>query len=32
MLALFLSPLASTSPDGLEKVAETKGFAEKGGG
>jgi cobalt/nickel transport protein len=31
MLALFLSPLASTSPDGLEKVAETKGFAEKGG-
>jgi hypothetical protein len=31
MLALFLSPLASTSPDGLEKVAEMKGFAEKGG-
>ena len=31
MVALFLSPLASTSPDGLEKVAETKGFAEKGG-
>ena len=31
ILALFLSPFASTSPDGLEKVAETKGFAEKGG-
>ena len=30
ILALFLSPFASTSPDGLEKVAETKGFAEKG--
>jgi cobalt/nickel transport protein len=30
LLALFLSPFASTSPDGLEKVAETKGFAEKG--
>jgi cobalt/nickel transport protein len=29
LLVLFLSPLASTSPDGLEKVAETKGFAEK---
>jgi len=29
-LALFLSPFASTSPDGLEKVAETKGFSEKG--
>jgi cobalt/nickel transport protein len=31
LLALFLSPFASPSPDGLEKVAETKGFAEKGG-
>ena len=30
ILALFLSPFTSTSPDGLEKVAETKGFAEKG--
>jgi len=30
LLALLLSPLASTSPDGLEKVAETKGFSEKG--
>ena len=30
LLALFLSPFATTSPDGLEKVAETKGFAEKG--
>ena len=25
-LAVFISPLASSSPDGLEKVAETKGF------
>ncbi len=31
LLALFLAPFASTSPDGLEKVAETKGFLEKGG-
>jgi cobalt/nickel transport protein len=30
LLALFLSPFASTSPDGLEKVAETKGFSDKG--
>ena len=30
LIALFLSPFASTSPDGLEKVAETKGFSEKG--
>ena len=30
LLALFLSPYASTSPDGLEKVAETKEFSEKG--
>jgi cobalt/nickel transport protein len=27
-LALFLSPWASSSPDGLEKVAEDKGFIE----
>ena len=30
LLALFLSPFASSSPDGLEKVAEHHGFAEKG--
>jgi hypothetical protein len=30
LLALFLSPFASPSPDGLEKVAEAKGFLEKG--
>ena len=32
LLALFLSPFASTSPDGLEKVAEMKGFSKKGEG
>jgi cobalt/nickel transport protein len=32
LLALFLSPYASTSPNGLEKVAEEKGFSEKGKG
>jgi cobalt/nickel transport protein len=32
LLALFLSPFASSSPDGLEKVAETRGFLEKGEG
>ena len=32
LVALFLSPFASPSPDGLEKVAETKGFAEKAEG
>jgi cobalt/nickel transport protein len=32
LLALFLSPFASSSPDGLEKVAEMKGFAGKGEG
>ena len=32
LLALLLSPFASPSPDGLEKVAETKGFSEKGEG
>lgn len=26
VLAVFLSPFASSSPDGLEKVAEDKGF------
>ena len=26
LLLVFLSPLASASPDGLEKVAEDKGF------
>jgi cobalt/nickel transport protein len=30
LLALFLSPFASSSPDGLEKVTEAKGFSEKG--
>lgn len=29
-LALALSPFASSSPDGLEKVADDKGFLEKG--
>lgn len=29
-LALVLSPFASQWPDGLEKVAEDKGFLEKG--
>ena len=29
-LAVILSPLASPWPDGLEKVAEDKGFLEKG--
>ena len=28
-LALFLSPWASSSPDGLEKVAEDKGFSSE---
>ncbi|MBC7247951.1 MAG: PDGLE domain-containing protein [Actinobacteria bacterium] len=28
-LALLVSPWASSSPDGLEKVAEDKGFLEK---
>ena len=30
LLALFLSPFASTSQDGFEKVAETKGFGQQG--
>jgi cobalt/nickel transport protein len=29
-VAFFLSPFASTSPDGLEKVAEDKGFLQSG--
>jgi hypothetical protein len=29
-LAVFASPWASSSPDGLEKVAETNGFLEDG--
>jgi cobalt/nickel transport protein len=32
LVALLLSPFASPSPDGLEKIAETKGFSEKGKG
>lgn len=28
-LAILLSPLASSSPDGLERVGENKGFIEK---
>jgi cobalt/nickel transport protein len=32
LIALFLSPYASSSPDGLEKVAEMKGFKDKGEG
>ena len=32
LVALLLSPFASPSPDGLEKVAETKGFSEKAEG
>ena len=30
ILAFFISPLASSFPDGLERVAEDKGFLEKG--
>jgi hypothetical protein len=29
-LGVFASPYASSSPDGLEKVAETKGFVDDG--
>lgn len=29
IVALFLSPLASTAPDGLEKVAKDYGFMDK---
>ena len=31
-LATFVSPFASSSPDGLEKVADEKGFAHKAEG
>lgn len=30
ILAVAISPFASSSPDGLERVAEDKGFLEKG--
>lgn len=30
-LATAISPFASSSPDGLEKVAEDKGFLDRGG-
>ena len=30
LIAIFVSPFASSYPDGLEKVAEIKGFLEKG--
>ena len=30
LMALILSPFASSSPDGLEKVAQTKGFSHRG--
>lgn len=29
LMVVFLSPLASTSPDGLERVAEELGFAQR---
>jgi cobalt/nickel transport protein len=32
LLAAFVSPFASKAPDGLEKHAQDKGFAEKGEG
>ena len=32
LLALFLAPLASSSPDGLERVAEDQGFLEQAEG
>jgi len=31
LLVAVISPLASASPDGLERVAEDKGFIEKAG-
>lgn len=31
-VGVFLSPFASSLPDGLERVAEDKGFVEKGEG
>ena len=30
LMALFLSPFASSSPDGLEKIAQTKGVSHQG--
>ena len=30
LLAVLISPFASSHPDGLEKVAQKKGFLEKG--
>jgi cobalt/nickel transport protein len=30
LFAVMLSPFASKSPDGLEKIAQDKGFAERG--
>jgi len=32
LAAVFFSPFASTKPDGLERVAEDKGFLERGEG
>ncbi|MDD5557434.1 MAG: PDGLE domain-containing protein [bacterium] len=32
VLAVFLSPFASPRPDGLERVAEDKGFLHRGEG
>ena len=32
LILVFLSPLASSSPDGLEKVAEDKGFLKSSNG
>jgi len=32
LAAVFLSPFASTKPDGLERVAEDKGFLGRGEG
>lgn len=32
IVAAFLSPFASSSPDGLERVAEDLGFLDKGEG
>ena len=29
-LAIFISPFAAQNPDGLEKVAQDKGFIERG--
>ncbi|MFH1624037.1 MAG: PDGLE domain-containing protein, partial [Pseudomonadota bacterium] len=30
LIAIFISPFASPSPDGLENVAEIKGFLQRG--